>query len=178
MSLKSILRGALGAVAAAQLSVTGAAAYELVPDEELEQARGGVLLAGNVAFEFGAVVRTFENGALSLQTTMTWTPGGMQVDRALGDGVTPVSDAALAAASGLGDLFRTAGGAIVGHSGADGQLVNLILNTQSDQDLRQEMDITLRLPGFEGNQADMIRQITGLRINDELAGSSVAALRN
>lgn len=178
MSLRTVLKGALCAVVAIQLGAAGAYAYEIVPDEELEQARGGVLLAGNVAFEFGAVVRTFENGALSLQTSMNWTPDGMQIDRTLGDGVTQLSDVELANAAGLGDLFRTAGGTVVAHSGADGQLMNMLLNTQSDQSLRQEMEITLRLPGFEGDQAAMVRQITGLRIADDLAGSAVASLRD
>lgn len=178
MSLKAIYRGAVGAVVAIQLGAAGAFAYEIVPDEELEQARGGVLLAGNVAFEFGAVVRTFENGALSLQTSMNWTPEGLRIDRTLGDGVTQLSDAELANAAGLGDLFRTAGGTIVSHSGADGQLMNLIMNTQSDQNLRQEMDVTLRLPGFQGDQADMIRQIAGLRLADDLAGSAASSLRD
>jgi hypothetical protein len=179
MTRSPFVRSALAAALALQIGLSGAAAaYEIVPDEELERARGGVMIAGGLAFEFGAVVRTFENGALSLETQMTWTPEGLKLDQQVGEGVVRLSDAELGAFAGAGDLYRTAGGSLVTHRGADGQLVNLIMNTQSDLDLRQETAITLTLPGFQGQQADMVRQLTGLRLADELAGGALSALRH
>jgi hypothetical protein len=101
----------------------------------------------------------------------------VRLDRQLGDGVAAVGDAQLGGLTGAGDVFRTAGGALVSHRGADGQLVNMIVNTQSNLDLRQETAITLTLPGFQGRQADIGRQLMGLRFADDLAGGALSSLR-
>jgi hypothetical protein len=169
MILSALSRTACAVALLAQLGMAGAArAYEIVSDEELEGARGGVMVAGDL---------TFENGALSLETQVTWAPDGVRLDRQLGDGVAAVGDAQLGGLTGAGDVFRTAGGALVSHRGADGQLVNMIVNTQSNLDLRQETAITLTLPGFQGRQADIGRQLMGLRFADDLAGGALSSLR-
>lgn len=156
--------------------VAPAAAFEVVSDAELSEMRGGVLVAGDLAFQFGAVIRTFESGLLSLQTQVTWTPAGPHVEQVMGEGVTTLADAQLAALSGAGGAFLTPGGAAVTHQFSQGQLVNLLMNTNSNRDFQQDIAITLVLPGFEAVQTDMVRQLTGLRIWDDVATSSVGAL--
>lgn len=148
---------------------------EVVSDEELADYRGGYLVAEDLAFEFGAVMRTFENGALSLQTQLVWTPEGPLLQHVVGDGVAPLSAAELGAV-GLNDSFRTAGGSIVMHDLSRGQFMNLLINTQSGRDFRQDVDITLTLPGFGEAQGDMGRQLAGLRLAEELSMGSISAL--
>ena len=180
MKLSSLL-GAAAAAATLNLHVAPAAgqiqdgAFEVVSDDELAEHRGGYLLADELAFQFGAVMRTFENGALSLETQLVWTPDGPMLEQVLGEGVTQLTAAELSSV-GLGETYVTPGGSVVMHELAQGQLVNLLTNTYSDRSYRQEVDITLVLPGFGETQADMGRQLTGLRLVDELSFGSISAL--
>lgn len=191
MKLSSLL-GAVAAAATLNLHVAPAAsqvagwtpdpeaerappAFEVVSDEELAEHRGGYLVANDLAFEFGAVMRTFENGALSLQTQLVWTPDGPLLQHVLGDGVMALTSAELNAV-GMNDSFVTPGGSIVMHDLTQGSFMNLLINTQSDQSFRQDVDVTLVLPGFLTAQTDMGRQLAGLRLADELSISSIGAL--
>lgn len=151
----------------------GAMAAPAASDAELDDQRGGFSV-GEVAFEFGAVVRTFENGALALQTQVTWTSQGAVVNTTAAPGVVP--DLALSAMSGAG-AFSTASGASVIHNVADGQLANVLLNTASGRDFRQETDATLTLPGFAGVQGDIARNLAGLRLADDVANGAIRAAR-
>ncbi|MDB5447142.1 MAG: hypothetical protein JWQ97_2459 [Phenylobacterium sp.] len=280
----------------------GAQGREVLSDEEMADARGGVLVAGNVAFEFGAVVKTFEDGVLSLQTQVNWTPQGANVQQTAGPNVaqlgqnlanqinaqvqagvqaevqsalqaanpangqttpagTPAGPTTLAtttgqgaptttpaiqstvaavlggaqsavqtaqalaqgaqnAASGQGgnpsvaqttpaveptiqstvqstvqaanqvagpvtvqptaaspgqtntsntqSVFVTSSGANIIQQVAQGQLLNILMNTANNHAFVQNTDITLILPGFLGIQAGMAQQINGMRIADEI----------
>lgn len=168
--------------AAAILGLSGAPAGaqpdgwrgDIVPDAELDELRGGYLVAADLAFQFGAVMRTYENGALSLQTQFVWAPDGQQVTRLFGDGVTELSDADLGGIA--GGVFVTPGGALMTHDHSAGQFMNLLINTENNRDFRQDLAITLVLPGFEATQSDLGRQLMGLRLADEISLGSVFAL--
>jgi len=149
-----------------------AQARETLSDDELCEQRGGVLIAGDVAFQFGAVVKTYEDGVLSLETQVTWTPNGPQILQTPGAGVAPLNDPDLSALSGLGDAFRTASGATVVQNVSQGQIVNLLMNTASGHDFRQDTEITLQLPGFAATQAEIGRQLLGLRLADEVRAAA------
>ncbi|WP_041373554.1 hypothetical protein [Phenylobacterium zucineum] len=177
MKLVTLLAAASAAVAL-NLGALPAASfdYETVDDAVLQDNRGGMLLAGGVPFQFGAVMSTYENGMLSLQTHLVWTPDGAVVQQIPGDGVIRLDDAALQNMAGAGQTFQTVGGSFVAHDLTQGQLTNFLLNTQSGRDFRQDLELTLVLPGFVGVQNDMGRQLTGLRLVDDLAASSISAL--
>ena len=51
---------------------------------------------------------------------------------------------------------------------AQGQLVNLLMNTDSNRNFRQDTDVTITLPGFADFAADATRQLTGLRLAEDL----------
>lgn len=162
---------AMAACLALAMSPRPARAMEGLTAAEMGQQRGGFLVAGNVVFDFGAVVRTFENGALTLQTTLTWTPQGPQVVRFVGAGVMAAGPDAPAGA------FITPGGATLVQNVTQGQILSLVLTPASNLDLRQETSVTVTLPGFGPVQADMLRQLSGLRLTRDLASGSVGALR-
>jgi hypothetical protein len=298
-------------VAATSLAILAPAApqsalgREMLTDDEMADARGGVLVAGNVAFEFGAVVKTYEDGVLSLQTRVNWTPQGAQVQRTTGpnvmqvlplpaamhvppvpaaaqvrpvpavmqappvpaaaqvlpvpavmqappvpavaqvlpmpalvqgsptpaapqgspvpaatqsapigsDGVAtaivppsaqnvmttaqstlqPIAEAPVQQAGAVtvqpaapqiaGSLVRdnvqtvyvTSGGANIIHQVTQGQLLNILLNTQNNHQFLQSTDITLVLPGFAGFQAGVMQQLHGMRLADDIRGAMNAA---
>ncbi|HEX5007279.1 MAG TPA: hypothetical protein VFV70_09215 [Hyphomonadaceae bacterium] len=136
-------------------------------DDELSDLRGGLLFAGGIAFEFGAVVRTTIDGQPALETRLTWTPDGVIVEdlSALAGGPIPEFN-------GFGlNITDATGTTLVGHRLLDGELQGFIINTGDNRNIRQEMDITLGLPGFETIQQGMITDRLGFRIGADIADS-------
>jgi hypothetical protein len=136
------------------------AGLEPLADEELADLRGGLLFAGGIAFEFGATVRTTIDGQPALETRLTWTPDGVVVEdlSALAGGPIPEF-------GGFGlNITDATGTTLVGHRLLDGELQGFIINTGDNRDIRQEMDITLTLPGFDIVQRDMLTDRLGFRI--------------
>lgn len=143
-------------------------------DEELADLRGGLLFAGGIAFEFGAVVRTTIDGQPALETRLTWTPDGVVVEdfSALAGGPIP-------AFNGFGLTLTDATGAtLVGHRLLEGELQGFIINTGDNRNIRQELDVTLTLPGFEAVQRDMITDRLGFRIGADVADSLIRSTVN
>ena len=154
-----------GSLFAAEAPVAGAP----LSDPELESARGGFLVAGNVAFEFGAVVRTYAAGALALQTNVTWAGDGPRIEQMTGAGVSPVAGPG---ASGF-SAYSSASGVEFAHILGNGQIASLLSNASSDQTYRQETDVTLTLPGFQEAQRDMNLSRVGARLSDDIAIGAV-----
>lgn len=140
---------------------------------ELDANRGGFLVAGQVAFDFGAVVRTFQDGELLLQTQVTWTASGPVINRTGG------SDSAMSQFSSDGSRVTlvTPGGASLVQQFSQGQPVNILVNPESGRSFRQETEMTLVLPGFATNQGEISRNLTSLRLADDLAQGSISASR-
>lgn len=132
-----------------------------IGDAELESARGGFLVAGQVAFEFGAVTRTYAEGALALQTNVTWTANGAVVDHQSGVGLPASVDGAL-----------SVGGASIIHRITEGGIASVLTNTDSGRELSQQTDVTLMLPGFEQVQAGMTQSLLGARLAADIASSA------
>jgi hypothetical protein len=138
-------------------------------DEELAGLRGGLLFAGGIAFEFGAVVRTTIDGQPALETRLTWTPDGGVVED-----VSTLAGGPIPEFNGFGlNITDVTGTTLVGHRLLDGELQGFIINTGDNRNIRQEMEVTLTLPGFEATQRDMITGRLGFRIGAEIANSLV-----
>lgn len=166
------------AAAVAALVVLGsvipgqAEARRTLSDTEMSSLRGGMLVAGGIAFDFGAVVRTYEDGALALETQVTWTPTGPAVTQTPGVGVTPLTSQQLSALSGLGVPYQTASGAAIVQNLSSNQITNVLLNTGDNHAFRQDTAVTLSLPGFAATQLSMSQQLLGLRLADDLAAGA------
>lgn len=165
----------LTAAAAAALMALGQAfpagpalARQTLTDAEMGDLRGGMLVADGIAFDFGAVVRTYEDGALALETQVTWTPAGPAVTQTPGAGVAPLTGGQLAALSALGVPYQTASGATIVQNLTSNQITNVLLNTGDNHAFRQETDVTLSLPGFAATQQILSQQALGLRLADDL----------
>lgn len=137
--------------------------------DELADLRGGLLFADGVAFDFGATVRTTINGQPTLETRLTWTPEGVVVED-----LSALAGAAIPEFDGFGlRITDGTGTTLVGHRLLAGELQGFIINTGDNRDIRQDMDITLNLPGFEAVQRDMLTEKLGFRINMDVADSLV-----
>jgi hypothetical protein len=143
-------------------------------DEELDSYRGGYSPAPNLNFQFGAVVSTFEDGQLALQTTLNLTPTSANVQQTAGPGVTPASllnGVELAGATG-----GAAGGTAFIQNLANGQLANIIFNTDSNHTFTQSTNVTVVLPGFADVQNQILHSLTGFHLNVDAASGTVFAL--
>jgi hypothetical protein len=141
----------------------------LLPAEELATFRAGLLLAGGIAFEFGAIVRTTVDGRAALETRLTWTPDGVVVED-----MSAFPDAPIPEFHGFGLTITDATGTtLVGHRLLDGGLQGFIINTGDNRNIRQDLNVTLTLPGFDAIQRDMLTDRLGFRIGSGVAGGLV-----
>lgn len=154
----------------------GAAKPVPMTDAELDLYRGGFDLGPDLNFEFGAVVKTFEDGQLALQTDLNLTRNGVAVQQTAGAGVTPGPGAGVTVGPGAGAAFTTAGGTTLIQNVANGQLTNLILNRDSNRTFRQETQVTVVLPGFADVQNQIGSNLTVFHLDNELATQTIRSL--
>lgn len=155
--------------------------FEVIDDAELDDLRGGFSLGG-IEIGFGAVVTSTLNGVPVLTTQLTLTDAGALVEETLSavgnnlSALTPEQRTAL----GLEDVAGANGVVIDSESGitafvhnvAKGTLQNILVNTATGQDIEQNIDITLTLPGFEYIQEQLALERFGLQVNDDLRSFS------
>jgi len=152
---------------------------EVMAEDELEAHRGGFEIAG-LDINFGAVVTTFSNGVPVLTTTLTWTDAGAIIDQTVGNigqSIDELTDDQLTAL-GLEDLDGLGGVVIEDEDGVtalvhnitEGALQNIIINSATGRDLRQEIDVTLEIPGFDLMQDSLRTELFGFQITDDLRG--------
>lgn len=178
MTARLIVAAAVAVLALTSPAFQPATAREELTDLEMDNARGGILVAGGVAFEFGAVVNTYEDGVLRLQTQLTATPNGPLIQQTAGQNVSQLTGQVLSAVAGASagkGAVVTDSGAVILQQVSPGQITNLIVNSGSDHSFRQDTSVTLTLPGFAGTQADIARQLTGMHLSDDLHSVQIGA---
>jgi hypothetical protein len=152
------------------------AGAEVLSLEQLDEVRAGLQLPGGAEFGFGAVMSTFVDGSLALQTRLTWTEMGPveTVDFGM---LTPDLMAAAAAGGIRLDGGPAVQGLVVGgdggitavvHSVSGEHLSHLVLNNANNRDIRQSTDITLDIPGFAQMQQEIAAQNVDLRLQSAL----------
>lgn len=168
--LKALAAGAATALLSSGPALAQAGLEAPVPDRVLEQMRGGYIVVDGLAFDFGAEVRSYIDGELALESRITLGPQGLAASAPM-DGAALARALASLAAGGVrldagGErLFVTANGdAAFVHRLQDGQISNLLVNRGDGHDFRQELNLTLTLPGFEGVQ----QGIAAARLNNDL----------
>ena len=148
----------------------GPAAPAPLTDLELSRERGGLMTPIGLELGFAASMRTYVNGALVLETRLTWTKEG-PVTEVLGDvtatGIGPPGATSLT-------LPALDGATRVVHDLSGGRIASLILNTASNRNIRQDADVTVFLPQLPRLESEFGRQQTGLRLGAALG----AALQN
>jgi hypothetical protein len=134
---------------------------EVMDDAEMDDLRGGFDVGG-IEIGFGAVVTSTLNGAPVMTTQLTVTDTGSVVEQTMNDigeslsSLTPeqLSALGIAALAGLDGVVVNGetGATVFVHNVGNGTLQNILVNTASGQDIRQDIDVTLTLPGFESIQ--------------------------
>lgn len=159
-----------------------------ISDAELGDLRGGFLMAGGVTFDFGAVVRTYVNGQLALESRLTWTETGPATAQSLGNipGAVDLGaalDQALAAGldinalqGGQGILLSDASGATALVQNIQSGVQNLIINNADGRDLRQEVEVTLTLPNLETMQREYSLDRLGSAISQDINASLLSSM--
>lgn len=159
-----------------------------IDDAELADLRGGFLVAAGVTLDFGAVVRTYVDGRLALESRLTWTETGAVTGQTLGSvpgaiDLAAALDQALAGGldidalrGGQGILLSDADGATALVQNLQGGVQNLIVNNADGRDLRQEIEITLTLPDLDTMQRDYSVERLGAAIGQDINASLLQSL--
>jgi hypothetical protein len=173
--LKSTLALMLSLVA---LTATAEPLGSPLSAEELADHRAGFTILAGQELNFSASVNSYLDGALVLQSQLTWTDGGPLLEHAQADSAAlPPDVLASLSAGGLdiraltadaGVFVSSDGRTAFAHRAQDGQLAGILLNTGDDHMLRQEMNVNLGLPGFETTQAGMREVLTARALADDI----------
>lgn len=153
----------------------------VMEDEEMADARGGIAIAPGLDINFGALITTFIDDVPTLTTQLTWSETGALVRQTLGNLGQPIQDLSPAALAALGiDSLGGLGGVVIDdenglttvvHNVTDGALQNIVINSANDRNLRQEIAVTLEIPGFELMQAGFITDRLGLTFLDDMSAA-------
>lgn len=157
----------------------------LLSDEEMSEARGGFTING-LEVSLGAEMRTYLGGELVLRTIVSWEDSGPQSEQWVSPLLQPVDAAAMRA--GLlanGNLqmsvnsqpvYLTNEGQTALLQRVDGRLQNMIFNTASGTDLRQEADISLSIANYQDFRTAMAPAIMMSGLADAIAQSALSSI--
>lgn len=146
-------------------------------DADLAGARGGFTILGGQELNFSAVMRSYVDGSLVLESRLSVGDQGRLLSSSATGAPLAASTVDGLAAAGL-TLGASADGSptfvsednktVFVHRAADGQLANLLVNTASQRALRQETALTLNLPGFEATQSAMREGLAARALADDI----------
>lgn len=151
-------------------------------DEELAAERGGLQLPTGMEVGFGASVRTFVDGALVLETRLVWTDqGAAQTQTApslAGQGQSGQITLSDSAAQLPGVALNGDGGStVVLHELSAARIANIVVNTASNRDIRQEVQIDLAIPDLTQFQQAAIQERANMRMMDAVSAALRDAVR-
>lgn len=163
-----------GAVALA-LPVLAEAPIAATPlsDAELADQVGGLRTPDGIDFTFGAVVTTYVDGRVALQSQVVWTNAGA-VETVLAGapaaaGAGRAGGISFAGAAGPSVYVPGAnGGTLATQTLANGAVASFVLNTADNRGIRQDTVMTLNLPAFDQVKAAAAAQEAQMRVQDSL----------
>lgn len=179
---------AMGALALAAPAWAADDAFNGAPlilgEPELAGETGGLATPTGMDIGFGAVVRTFVDGELALESTLTWTTGGAEKAVTAGAEARLLDNAAAAGLAAPGGGWQ--GVVLPGNGGEttvlqnvdDGRIASLVVNTANNRDVRQDITVSLDIPNLAQLQSGFAADQLQLRLQDAV-GSALrdAALR-
>jgi hypothetical protein len=140
-------------------------------DTELAEQRGGLQTPFGFDVGFGASVRTYVDGALVMETRLTWTDRGVQTERVSGVGEAVAGSPGSFTATFPG---ATGGATEVRQDLSANRIASIVLNTANNRTIRQDTDITLVVQKL----TDLQRQMAIGQTTASLQNSLRTALRS
>ena len=143
-------------------------------NDDLDEQRGGLRTPLGLDVGFGASVRTFVDGALVLETRLTWTNGGPRSEQIVND-LGSITGSPVRIGT-LGSLATIAPGkaTTVVHDLSMNRIANMVINTADNRTIRQETNVTLVLPQL----LDIQQRLSADRLSSALQSSVGLALRD
>lgn len=161
------------------------AALEALDESLLAEQRGGFTMNG-MTVSLGAEFRTFLEGELVLRTTVSWRPEGMTREEWASAAISQATAEQLrdGVLSGNGITMRVGDQSVylandnrtaLVHR-TDGGLQNMVINTASNTNIRQEADVTLDVAGYSafGTAIGDAMRLAG--INDAIDQAALSTL--
>ncbi len=131
---------------------------------ELEDMRGGFMLPTGVEANFGAVARTYSDGALVLETHFTWSPDGLRREEVIASSLLAGADQLAG-----GFVLEDAGGqTLFAHQVDDAGVRNILVNQADGRDIRIDTQFTVTLPNFTLTQQDFSTALLALHMFEDL----------
>ncbi|HEX2561657.1 hypothetical protein [Phenylobacterium sp.] len=169
-------------LAAGVTAASPAQARSPMTEAEMADKRAGIMTPLGYEVGVGAVVRTYVDGALALESRLTWAEGGLMREHTIGQ---PTAGAQAAAArlglnldqDWIGLVLENPDGftAVLNRFTNDG-IGNLIVNTAADQDIRLETELLLDIPELERFQQQFQTEQNDMRIQDAIANALTNAV--
>ncbi len=157
----------------------------IVADTELAKLRGGFAVGG-LNITLGADIKTFINDQLALHTTVSWGDQAISETHILSGALTMADAGSLrnqVLASGnismqIGNnpVFLTNNGQTAISHRTDGALQNILVNTASNVNVRQEVNATLDVGGYAGF-ATNIQNVQMSNLFSDSINSAVVSFR-
>lgn len=146
-------------------------------DVELEGSRGGFTILDGQDLSFSAVMRSYVDGRLVLESRLSVGEQGRLLSSTASGAPLVTSTLEGLAAAGLtlgasadgGQLYVSEDRQTVFlHRAGDSQIASLLVNTANQRDLRQETSLVLDLPGFELTQSAMREGLAARALADDI----------
>ena len=187
----ALLRAALAAgliilpSAAGSFEALGLGDVEVLEDAELAEQRAGFAVQG-MQVNFGAEIRTFIDNELMVQTNISWQDGAATMSREISSMLTSVEadqleDGMLQTPSikmRVGDatvLLANAGQTAIMFR-PEAPLQTAIINTASNVSVRQEINLTLDLAGYEQYRGAVMTERMAAQLGTLLDFATIAGL--
>jgi hypothetical protein len=161
------------------------AALEALDESLLAEQRGGFTMNG-MTVSLGAEFRTFLEGERVLRTTVSWRPEGMTREEWASAAISQATAEQLrdGVLSGNGITMRVGDQSVYLANNdrtalvhrTDGGLQNMVINTASNTNIRQEADITLAVAGYSafGTSIGDAMRLAGM--NDAIDQAALSTL--
>jgi len=157
----------------------GPAAAQRLADNELAQIRAGYADPSGMTVSLGAVMKSYVDGSLVLESTMTVNAGGIASNTQLGAGADALTPADLGALPALGQT----GARLAGDGGAtsfvqglsDRGLTNMVVNTANGRDILQTTAVTVGIPNLPQLQQQAALAGFATQLHDMLGSSLLNA---
>lgn len=157
-------------VSLATLQVRAQEPGQPLTDESLAESRGGLATPLGVDIGFGASVRTYVDGALALETRLTWTPEGARSERVFESEAAKALNPQQTGQNGAAPVVVAPGASVI-HDLTENRIASVVLNTGSDRVIRQDTDVSLYLPQLP----DLQQRIAAERLAQSLQAVSPQA---